>query len=109
MLKINGTTITLTRGDTLRASLEILDAEGNTYTPSSGDTIRFAMKKSYSDSECLIEKQIPNDTLLLSLDPEDTKDLAFGSYVYDIEITFESGAVDTFVDKATFRISEEVE
>jgi hypothetical protein len=36
MLKINGTTITLTRGDTLRASLEILDAEGNTYTPSSG-------------------------------------------------------------------------
>ena len=63
MLKINGTTITLTRGDTLRASLEILDAEGNTYTPTSGDTIRFAMKKSYSDSACLIEKVIPNDTL----------------------------------------------
>ena len=109
MLKINGTTITLTRGDTLRASLEILDAEGNTYTPTQGDVIRFAMKKSYSDSTCLIEKQIPNDTLMLSLDPSDTKDLPFGSYVYDIEITFESGAVDTFIDKATFRISEEVE
>ena len=109
MLKINGTTITLTRGDTLRASLEITDAEGNTYTPVSGDTIRFAMKKSYSDSACLIEKVIPNDTLMLSLDPSDTKDLAFGSYVYDIEITFATGAVDTFIDKATFRISEEVE
>jgi hypothetical protein len=109
MLKINGTTITLTRGDTLLASLEISDAEGNTYTPSEGDVIRFAMKKSYSDSACLIEKQIPNDTLMLSLDPSDTKDLPFGSYVYDIEITFESGAVDTFIDKATFRISEEVE
>lgn len=109
MLKINGTTITLTRGDTLKANLEILDSEGNTYTPSEGDTIRFAMKKSYSDSECLITKVIPNDTLMLSLAPSDTKELPFGSYVYDIELTYESGAVDTFIDRATFRLTEEVE
>ena len=109
MLKIDGTTITLTRGDSLAVKLDIYDFEGNTYTPSSGDIIRFAMKKSYSDSECLISKVIPNDTMMLSLAPSNTKDLAFGSYVYDIEITFGSGAVDTFIDKATFRISEEVE
>ena len=109
MLKIDGTTIILTRGDSLAVKLDIYDSEGNTYTPVSGDTIRFAMKKSYSDTACLIEKVIPNDTLMLSLDPADTKDLPFGSYVYDIEITFATGAVDTFIDKATFRISEEVE
>lgn len=109
MLKIDGTTIILTRGDSLVVKLDIYDSEGNTYTPASGDTIRFAMKKSYSDSECLITKVIPNDTMMLSLAPSDTKDLTFGSYVYDIELTYESGAVDTFIDKATFRISEEVE
>lgn len=109
MLKVNDKTITLTRGDSLAIKLDIFDSEGNAYTPSSGDTIRFAMKKSYSDSECLISKVIPNDTMMLSLAPSDTKDLAFGSYVYDIEITFATGAVDTFIDRATFRLTEEVE
>lgn len=109
MLKINDKTITLTRGDSLAIKLDIFDSEGNAYTPTSGDTIRFAMKKSYSDSACLIEKQIPNDTMMLSLAPSDTKELPFGSYVYDIELTYESGAVDTFIDRATFRLTEEVE
>lgn len=109
MLKVNDKTITLTRGDSLAIKLDIFDSEGNAYTPSSGDVIRFAMKKSYSDSECLISKVIPNDTMMLSLAPSDTKELPFGSYVYDIELTYESGAVDTFIDRATFRLTEEVE
>ena len=34
--------------------------------------------------------------------------LPFDTYVYDIEIKFKDGAVDTFIDKATFKITEEV-
>ena len=108
MYKIQGTTITLTRGDSFYCLLS-LKRNGQAYTPDAGDIIRFAMKKNYFDAEPLIEQTIPNDTLVLCLLPSDTKTLAFGTYVYDIEITFENGDVDTFINEAKFVIAPEVE
>ena len=81
---------------------------GEVYKPESGDKIRFSMKRNYSSSKVLIHKRIPNDTLILYLEPKDTKRLAFGTYVYDIEITFANGDVDTFI-RGEFRIEPEVE
>lgn len=103
---IKGTNIDLTRGDSLKVTINITQ-DGEEYTPQDGDVIRFAMKRYYSDSDALINKTIDNSTLLLELDPEDTKELAFGSYVYDIEMTFANGDVDTFI-KGKFTITEEV-
>lgn len=108
MLSINGTTIRLTRGDTLQVAIMMKDAEGNTYTPVQGDVIRFALKKRYDDIRPLIYKIIDNNDLMLVLEPSDTKGLQFGEYVYDIEITFNDGTVDTFIDEATFILSKEV-
>lgn len=109
MIRISGTTITMTRGDTLRVILELKDEEGNTYVPLENDRIRFAMKKNYDDDAPLIVKEIPNDTLELVLNPDDTKNLAQpASYVYDIEITYANGDVDTFIDKAKLKLTEEV-
>ena len=112
---VSGTTIKMTRGDTLNLKVNILK-DGEPYTPEEGDTIRFAMKHNkiksdnsgYTDEEPLILKEIPTDTMTLVLDPEDTKGLAFDTYVYDIEITFSDGAVDTFISKATLKLTEEV-
>lgn len=110
MVKISGTTIKMTRGDTLRVTLTLKDEEGNVYTPIEGDRIRFAMKRFYDDSEVLINKPIPNDTLELVLNPEDTKNLPQpSSYVYDMEITYANGDVDTFIDKAKLQLTEEVD
>lgn len=109
MVKISGTTITMTRGDTLRVTLTLKDEEGNVYTPEEGDCIRFAMKKTYTDEEPLITKIIPNDTLELVLNPSDTKNLPQpSSYVYDMELTYADGDVDTFIDKAKLKLTEEV-
>lgn len=108
MVNIDGTSIWMTRGDTLRATISMIDEEGKEYTPVEGDVIRFAAKLHYLDAEPKILKIIPNDTLLLALDPEDTKDLLFGQYVYDIEITFADGVVDTFIAQARLYITEEV-
>lgn len=113
--KVDGTTIVLTRGDTMSLKVNILK-DGETYTPEAGDAVRFALKHNkvkadrtdYTDPEPLILKDIPTDTLILTLDPEDTKDLAFDTYVYDIELTFADGAVDTFIAKAKFKLTEEV-
>lgn len=108
MVKINNTTIELTKGDTLRVYLTLKDCNGDPYVPAEGDSIRFAMKKRYSDSEPLILKQIPIDTLVLELEPSDTKGLNCAEYVYDIEMTYANGDVDTFIDRAKFRLTEEV-
>ena len=105
---VNGTTITLTRGDTLIINITINNPDGTFYTPVTGDKIRFAMKSKYEDPIPLIKKDIPIDTLTLRLDPEDTKDLPFGIYVYDIQITKATGEVDTFITKSKFKLTEEI-
>lgn len=106
---VNGTDIELTRGDTFKRTLVLTDAAGNPFTPAEGDEIRFALKKKVKDETVLINRVIPNDTLLLKIDPEDTKELAFGDYVYDIQITYANGEVDTFITVSQFKITEEVE
>ena len=107
MFSIKHNRITLTRGDTLIAAIS-MTKDGESYTPVDGDVVRFAMKEKYSDAEVLITKTIPNDTLVLRLEPADTKPLAFGSYVYDIQITFADGTVDTFIT-GTLTLTEEVD
>ena len=107
MYRIDGTKISLTRGDSFFCTLT-LTKNGQPYTPAQGDSIRFAVKKNYNSPTVLIEKLIPNDTLLLHLRPEDTKLLQIGKYVYDIELTDEDGEVDTFIAEAVIELTPEV-
>lgn len=103
-----GADITLTRGDSLFLQIS-LTKNGQSYTPAEGSSIRFAMKEKYSDDEVTLEKQVPLDTMLLSINPADTKDLPMGkSYVYDIQLTDEAGHVDTFFE-GKFTIGKEVD
>lgn len=106
---IYGTTITLTRGDTFEAVIHITDADGQAYTPAEGDLIRFAMKEDYDDPVPALTVDIPTDTMLLVIRPEDTKRLSFGKYVYDIQLTGADGRVDTFITKAKLVLAEEVD
>lgn len=106
---VKGTTITLTRGDSFAADIEIFQPNGEPYTPTEGDSVRFAMKKSVKEDEVLILKDIPIDTMRLVLNPEDTKGLEFGNYVYDLQLTKSTGEVDTFVTKSVLTLTEEVE
>lgn len=116
MIKVKGTTITMTRGDTLVLTLT-LTKDGEAYVPEAGDAIRFAVKHTamnderseYTDQNPLLEKSIPTDTLTLRLDPADTKALGFGTYVYDIQLTHADGAVDTFIAEATLKLTPEVD
>ena len=107
MIDITGTTITMTRGDTLSVTVGIYQG-AEPYEVKDGDVVRFAMKKKYSDPEPLILRVLDNATLHLQLDPEDTEPLDYGSYVYDIEITMADGTVDTFIAKAQLILTEEV-
>lgn len=105
MYAINATTITLTKGDSFYCTLELFK-NGEVYEPAEGDSIVFGLKKKCSDA-MLIEKQIPNDTLLLHLTPAETA-LAVGDYTYDIEVRLENGDIDTVINRARFTIVPEV-
>ena len=117
----NKVAIYLTRGDTADLVVEpiVKDHEtGDTYIyqPVDGDTVRFALKRDrlkadksdFVDEEPLVTKNVPIDTMTLLLEPEDTKNLAFGNYVYDMELTFSDGAVDTFIEDSPFYLTREV-
>lgn len=115
MVLVNGTTITMTRGDTAFISVS-MTRDGEPYTPVEGDEVRFAVKhpamtgggKQYKDAEPVILIDIPIDSMVLTIAPADTEELDFGEYVYDIQITFADGTVDTFIPNADLVITPEV-
>lgn len=105
--------IRLTRGDTARFVVDIamLDIDGNatgdSYIPTSEDTLTFTVKRSANLEEYLLQKTIKGATSFL-IEPEDTKDLRFGSYVYDVELKLANGEVYTVVEESTFELKREV-
>lgn len=115
MYEVDDNKITLTRGDTFYAMVE-MTRDDEPYTPVEGDVLRFYLKRAemnrsgteYKDPEPLITVNIPIATCLLKLESEDTKDLKFGEYVYDIELTFANGDVDTFINNCEFELVPEV-
>lgn len=104
---VNGTSISLTRGDSLILNVNVT-VNGELYSPVEGDVIRFAMKTSINADNVLINKNVDLSTMTLTIEPSDTKNLPFGSYTYDMELTTHDGYVDTFIGPATFSITPEV-
>lgn len=111
MVSITGSTVTITKGDTLDATLELFTGDGAPYEVQEGDMIRFALKRKYSDKGPLIRKDIPTDTMRLRLESSETKRLraAWAPYVYDIQLTTADGTVDTCIDRGRFIVTEEVQ
>lgn len=119
MLKVDGTTIYLTQGDTLDITLDLtyelledapLDTPEEPYVPNEGDSIRFAIKSNYKDTNPIIVKDIPTDSMRLRLESSETKLLQARKkpYRYDIELTQSDGTVITFIDRAEFYSTDEV-
>lgn len=121
--KIVGNDVWLTRGDSFVTDVgaDYVDEEGkptgDKYVPEVGDTCRFALKsakmtigqQNFVDEEPLIYKNIPVETMILTLEPTDTKELPFGRYKYDIELVHVGGVVDTIIADADFTITPEVD
>lgn len=101
--------ITLTRGDTF-AKILSLKKDGEDYIPQEGDSIKFTMATSYKGErgyDVKLQKYIPTDTLLWKINPNDTAELPYDVYNYDLEITYADGTVETFVS-AKLRLTKEV-
>lgn len=101
-------TIRLTRGDTARLSVEIINEfTKQPYAVLPGDEMVLTVKKTVKEGAPRIQKKIIGSASF-KIDPEDTENLAFGSYKYDVQLTTEDGDVYTVIGPATFEILTEV-
>lgn len=109
MTTISGNKITITKGDTLVLKINMYQ-DNEEYDVQDGDVIRFALKKAYSDDECIILKEIPHETMTLVVDSAEMKklDVVREGYVYDVQLTDQYGIVDTFISGKLYT-TEEVE
>ena len=101
--------IIMTRGDTakIHVGIEYRD-NGEPYVPAEGDIVRFSVKKNLTDKSPVITKDVPISSLLLTINPEDTKTLPFGVYRYDIQLIKANGDTDTFIENRAFELTWEV-
>ena len=102
-------TIHLTRGDTARFSIgQIVNTITNTnYTPTAEDTVTMTIKKTVLDAAPRVQLTAPGGEVL-HIKPEDTKEMAFGKYVYDVQLTTADGDVYTIIPPTTFELLKEV-
>lgn len=85
----------MTRGDSDRKSFVRRDLNGQIIT-AMPYAIFFTVKNSYDDENLILQKRLgegiefDGQTYHLSISPEDTESLAYGNYVFDIEVIQDS-------------------
>ena len=109
MLKIlsNGD-IHLTRGDTAKIQVDIInDLDNNPYILENEDILEFSVKLRITDEEPIIYKKLQGTSEIYIL-PEDTKNLSFIEYYYDIQLTTSSGDIYTIIGPCKLKILAEI-
>lgn len=104
MFRISNNEITLTRGDSAEFDIELSSCDGEAYEAQEGDIIEFTVKENVYSSEALIHKK--GNKIIIA--PEDTAKMSYKEYVYDVQVTFADGTVDTVIPPSKFKITSEV-
>ena len=105
-MKVSGTNLSMTRGDTESIALRIKSGG----TLSAGDTVDFTVRED-AESDVLLHKRVTEFTdgvAVIPIEPKDTEGLDFGTYRYDIQLTAADGTVITLVKPARFTLTEEI-
>lgn len=104
--------IEFTRGDTQFFKFQIKDGEGNPIQLKDVDKLYFTVKQNANSEEILIQKKYPENIQYTDgyfnfvLNSEDTSDLAYGTYNYDIEL--KSGDYVKTLGQGTITLTEEI-
>ena len=108
MLKIDDeNNIYLTRGDYAAMDVIMTHDDGSEYTMQAGDSLVFTVRRIPGKGEIVIQKMVTAP--LIELDTDDTKDLTFGNYKYDVYlINSLNQKIDTFIADKIFTVGEEV-
>ena len=107
MLKISkNNAISICQGDTDSLTLNIKN-----YTLKSGDKLILTVKKHTNSADIVLQKQVEDvgkTSVTITFVGDDTKNIPFGKYVYDIRFKDGSGNYDTVKTVGEFNILEVV-
>lgn len=106
MLKCEENTIHLTRGDSAVLLLKIRRDDETEYELQAGDSVLFTVKNSVYDTAVIMQKKLTDGAI--KLNPDDTKNLQYGTYYYDVELTQSDGFVATVIGPQKLIIEPEV-
>lgn len=99
-------TIFITRGDNETVTVSCDDRPFV-----EGDKITFTVRKSIYERKKIV-KTITEFTedgkAIIEFLPKDTNNLAFGGYVYDVQLEDENGIVTTIIKPSSFVVGQEV-
>ncbi len=101
-MKVSGIDIGMTKGDTEALDVTMKDgATGNPVPFGEGDVATMTVRKTRKQGAQLLfaitASSYDGATATFELPPELTADLKAGDYVYDIEVTFDTGDIKTIV------------
>lgn len=100
--------VRLTRGDSATFTVALVYKDTDTpYEIGENDTVTMTVKKSTKNTEFVMQKTVVGSNNI-SIQPSDTKGLAFGKYKYDVQLTTASGDVYTVIEPTTFEVLQEV-
>lgn len=100
----------ITRGDTGNYHFQCLDVDNQVIT-TIADDVYFTVKPSWNTAVAVLQKRLSDmtfdedGTYHFTLQPNDTEHLAYGNYVFDIEVT-RDGVVTT-IAKGNLTITQE--
>lgn len=104
MLKVSGTGIRLTRGDTIRFTVRLTGYD----VPDGTKTVFTVKKRAWRHGEPVIEQEIPvtDNAVHVLLSPEET-DVDAGDYVWDLRV-FIDADVMTPMEYGSFCVMEAI-
>lgn len=106
-MTVNGLSLEMTRGDTESITVT---CEGHPFEQ--GDIIEMTVRKRASSEDRALYKRVEefneDGSATIPINPEDTEEMSFGAYMYDIQLTFADGTVVTIIKPNSFVLLEEV-
>lgn len=100
--------IKMPRGDIRNIKFNITNKEGTTIT-TDFDEIYITFKRGFYDNEALFQKKLTDETIIkdennyyhFTIESEDTDNLDYGDYVFDIELVINDLVKQTIVGNLT--------
>ena len=93
----NSVSIAVNRGDSANFPLEITRADGSQFIPdeTAGEQLTFTVRQGHKAEKfpILIQKKITGTRI--EVEPEDTENLEYGSYIFDIEAKYMEDELET--------------
>lgn len=109
-MKVEGTNLTMIRGDSETITVSAEDESGVAIPFETGDIVYFTVKANTLTTTKLIQKTIiafTDGAAVIELVPEDTKEMKYGSYRYDVQWVHDD-RVTTVVSPSAFIVAQEV-